>query len=166
MLKIWGRANRLWKRGGDPTSLLQMHDWSSRVTKIISAINFTEKSNYNIAPEAIIQQFDVTSCLMYNTLIFSQKRETTSFKHLWVDILIFPDFFKLFNSFQLRATSIARICVVWLSDELWGGLRLCSKIPNFSLLEYIALQTQRVQDCLTKTNPWHRHWQEQHEPWP
>ena len=102
---------------------------------------------------------------MYNTLIFSQKRETTSFKHLWVDILIFPDFFKLFNSFQLGATSIARIGEVWLSDELWGGLRLCSKIPNFSLLEYIALPTQRVQDCLTKTNPCHRHWQEQHEPW-
>ena len=80
---------------------------------------------------------------MYNTLIFSQKRETTSFKHLWVDILIFPDFFKLFNSFQLGATSIARICEVWLSDELWGGLRLSSKIPNFSLLEYLALLTQR-----------------------
>ena len=143
-----------------------MHDWSSRVTKIISAINFTEKSNYNIAPEAIIQQFDVTSCLMYNTLIFSQKRETTSFKHLWVDILIFPDFFKLFNSFQLGGPRLRESVRFGFLMNYGGGLRLSSKIPNFSLLEYIALQTQRVQDCLTKTNPWHRHWQEQHEPWP
>ena len=43
----------------------------------------------------------------------------------------------------LGATSIARIGEDRLSDELGGGLRSSSKIPNFSLLEYLALPTQR-----------------------
>ena len=44
---------------------------------------------------------------------------------------------------SLGATSIARIGEDRLSDELGGGgLRFSSKIPNFSLLEYLALPTQ------------------------